>query len=99
MSTETTRELIRKIATGNYSDEELAAFLNAVKTMDKVPFMEAYHLLYEEVNKYPGETLAPGFKDQLEKRLDLLEADKEFLSGNLVSGAPERETILFSRKW
>jgi hypothetical protein len=41
MPTETTRELIFKIATGNYTDEELTNFLNAVKSMDKASFMEA----------------------------------------------------------
>src|ERR1700743_875796 len=73
MDTATTRELILKIATGNYTDEELAAFLEAVKVMDRTSFMAAYQLLYEEINKYPAEELAPGFKDRLEKRLDALE--------------------------
>ena len=84
MDTETIRELILKIAPGSYTDEELAAFLEAVKTMDKASFMATYQLLYEEINKYPTEALAPGFKDQLERRLDLLEAKKDFLSGNVA---------------
>ena len=88
MLTETIRELIVNIATGNYTNEELSAFLAAVKVMDKASFMEAYQLLYEEINKHPAEALAPGFKDQLERRLDLLEAKNDFLSGPV-----------FRRKW
>ncbi|HEX3934680.1 MAG TPA: FecR domain-containing protein [Puia sp.] len=71
MDTATARELILKISTGTYTDEELASFLEAVKTMDKPAFMAAYQLLYEEINKYPPEELAPGFKDRLERRLDV----------------------------
>jgi transmembrane sensor len=99
MPTETTRELIFKIATGNYTDEELTNFLNAVKSMDKASFMEAYQLLYDEINNYPAETLAPGFKDQLERRLDLLEAEKDFLSGNLAPARSPHKLVLFKRKW
>src|ERR1700744_3070042 len=88
MLTETIRELIVNIATGNYTNEELSAFLEAVKVMEKASFMEAYQLLYEEINKHPAEALAPGFKDQLERRLDLLEAKNDFLSGPV-----------FRRKW
>ena len=99
MSIETTRELISKIATGNYTNEELTAFLEAVKNMDEASFMEAYQLLYEEVNKYPAEALAPGFKDQLERRLDLLEAEKDFLAGNLGSAPPPHKLVLFKRNW
>ena len=72
MPTETTRELIVKIAAGNYTNEELTAFLEAVQRMDRASFMEAYRLLYEEINKYPADALTPAFKEQLEQRLDLL---------------------------
>jgi len=99
MDTATIRELILKIATGSYTDEELAAFLEAVKAMDKAPFMATYQLLYEEINKYPAEELAPGFKDQLERRLDLLETEKEFLSRNPASASQHNKTVLFRRKW
>ena len=99
MLAETTRELLFKIATGNYSNDELATFLDLVKDMDKATFMEAYGLLYEEIHKYPADSLAPGFNDQLEKQLDLLETEKDFLSGNLASIRPEHKTILFRRKW
>jgi len=99
MPTETTRDLIFKIAAGNYTDEELTTFLDAVKNMDSASFMEAYHLLYEEINKHPAEALAPGFKDQLEKRLDLLEAEKGFLSGNLASALPQPKMVLLRGKW
>jgi len=99
MPTETTRELIFKIATGNYTNEELTTFLETVKNMDKASFMEAYQLLYQEINKYPAEALAPGFQDQLERRLDLLEAEKDFLSGNLASTAPQHKVVLFGRRW
>jgi transmembrane sensor len=99
MPTETTRELIFKIATGNYTDEELTNFLNAVKSMDKASFMEAYQLLYDEINNYPAETLAPDFKDKLERRLDLLEAEKDFLSGNLAPARSPHKLDLFKRKW
>ena len=58
----TTRELIFKIAAGNYTNEELSAFLDTIKIMDKASFLEAYHLLYEEINKYPAEALAPASK-------------------------------------
>lgn len=84
MSTDT-RELIGKIAAGNYSDDDLAEFLGRLKTMDKASFMEAYQGLYQEINKYPPEELGPGFKDRLEQRLDALEVDKNFLPGNLVA--------------
>jgi transmembrane sensor len=99
MPTETIRELIFKIATGNNTNEELTTFLEAVKNMDKASFMEAYQLLYEEVNRYPAEALAPGFKDQLERRLDLLEAEKDFLAGNLASTHSQRKIILSGSKW
>jgi transmembrane sensor len=99
MPTETTRELIFKIATGNYTNEELTTFLEAVKNMDKASFIVAYQLLYEEINKYPAEALAPGFKDQLERRLDLLEAEKDFLPGNLASAPPQHKMVLLRRKW
>jgi hypothetical protein len=98
MSTETSRELISKIATGNYTNEELTTFLEAVKNMDTASFMEAYQMLYEEINKYPAEALAPGFKDQLERRLDLLEAEKDFLSGNLASANLKNKTVPLRRK-
>jgi ferric-dicitrate binding protein FerR (iron transport regulator) len=39
--------------------------------MDRPAFMATYQLLYEEINKYPPEELAPGFKDRLERRLDV----------------------------
>lgn len=99
MPTETTRELIIKIATGNYTEEELTTFLDAVKNMDKASFMEAYQLLYEEIHKYPAEGLAPDFKARLERRLDLLEAEKGFLAGNLASALPQHKLVLFRRKW
>jgi transmembrane sensor len=99
MPTETTRELILKIATGNYTNEELTIFLAEVKTMDKASFMEAYQLLYEEINKHPAEALAPGFKDQLERRLDLLEAEKNFLPENLASATLNNKTVAMRRKW
>ena len=99
MPTETTRELILKIAAGNYTDDELTTFLNAVKSMDKASFMAAYRLLYEEINNHPAEALAPGFKDQLERRLDLLETEKDFLSGNLAPALSRHKLILFKRKW
>lgn len=86
MDTATIRELTSKIASGNYTDEELAAFLEAVKVMDKASFMATYQLLYDEIHKYPAEELAPGFKDQLERRLDLLES-------------PRNKTVLLRRKW
>jgi transmembrane sensor len=99
MPIETNRELIFKIAAGNYTDEELTTFLNAVKSMDKASFMEAYQLLYDEINNHPAEALAPGFKDQLERRLDLLEAEKDFISGNLASVRSAHKLVLFKRKW
>ncbi len=99
MLAETTRELIFKIATGNYSNDELATFLELVSDMDKPTFMEAYGLLYEEIRKYPADSLAPGFKDQLERRLDLLVTEKDFLSGNLASIRPKHKTVLFRKKW
>ena len=99
MPTDKTRELILKIAAGNYSNEELAAFLDAIRIMDQASFLEAYHLLYEEINKHPAEALTPGFKDQLERRLDLLEAEKDFLSGNLGSTAPQHKVVSLRRKW
>jgi transmembrane sensor len=99
MPTQAIRELIFKIATGDYTKEELTTFLEAVKNMDKVSFMEAYQLLYEEINKYPAEAIAPDFKDQLERRLDLLEAETDFLSGNLASAPPRHKMVLFRRKW
>src|SRR5579859_758651 len=99
MPTETTRELIFKIATGNYTNEELTSFLDAVKIMDKASFIEAYQLLYEEINKYPAEAVTPGFQDQLERRLDLLEAEKEFLPGNLASAPPKNKPVLLRSKW
>src|ERR1700722_5939803 len=98
MLAETTRELITRIGAGKYTNDELTTFLEAVNNMDKASFMEAYQLLYEEINKYPADTLAPGFKDQLERRLDLLEADKDFLSGNLTSPPSPYKTVPF-RKW
>src|SRR5258708_37708070 len=90
MPTETIRELIFKIAAGNYTQEELTTFLDSVKNMDRASFMEAYYLLYQEIDKYPAEALSPGFKDQLESRLDLLEAKEDFLS---------HKTVVFGRKW
>jgi transmembrane sensor len=99
MLAETTRELIFNIAAGNYTNEELTTFLELVRDMDKVSFKEAYQLLYEEINKYPAESLAPGFKDQLERRLDLLESDEDFLSGNLAAPFPLHKTVSFRRKW
>ena len=99
MPTQATRDLIFKIATGNYTDEELTAFLDAVKMMDKASFMEAYQLLYEEINKYPADALAPRFHDQLERRLDLLEAQKDFLSGDLASAPPQHKMVLLRTKW
>ena len=99
MLADTTRDLIFKIAAGNYTNDELTTFLELVKKMEKTSFMEAYQLLYEEINKYPPEALAPDFKDQLERRLDLLEAEKDFLSGDLASPPPQHKTILLRRKW
>jgi transmembrane sensor len=99
MPTETIRELIFKIAAGNYTKEELSAFLKSVRDMDKASFMEAYQLLYEEINKYPAEALEPGFKDQLERRLDLLESEKGFLSGNFASAPPPPKMVVWRRKW
>ena len=93
------RELISKIAAGTYTEEELASFLEAVKTMDKPTFIATYQLLYEEINKYPAEELAPGFKAQLERRLDLLETEKEFLSRNPASASPRDKTVSFRGKW
>ncbi len=99
MLTQASRELIFKIAAGNYTDEELTTFLNAVKSMDKASFMEAYQLLYDEINNHPAEPLSPDFKDQLERRLDLLEAQKDFLSGNLASAPPRHTITIMKGKW
>jgi hypothetical protein len=99
MDTATSRELISKIATGTYTEEELASFLEAVKTMDKPTFIATYQLLYEEINKYPAEELAPGFKAQLERRLDLLETEKEFPARNPASASPRDKTVSFRGKW
>lgn len=92
------RELIVKIATGTYTEEELTAFLEAVKAMDKPAFMATYQLLYEEINKYPAEELAPGFKEQLEKRLDLLETEKEFPARHMASASSRDNRVPFRRK-
>jgi ferric-dicitrate binding protein FerR (iron transport regulator) len=99
MFTEATRVLIIKIASGIYTDAELAEFLDAVKAMDKSTFREAYQLLYEEVNKYPPERLSPGFKDQLERRLDALEAEKDFLPGSMVPVTKEDGPVPVKGKW
>ena len=48
----TTRDLIINIAAGKYTNDELTAFLEVVKSLDMPSFKEAYQLLYEEVNKY-----------------------------------------------
>jgi transmembrane sensor len=102
MDTATVRELILKIAIGTYTDQELAAFLEAVKAMDKPAFMATYQLLYEEINKYPAGELAPGFRDRLERRLDVLEKEKEALSRNRASASPSpspRDQTVSFRKW
>src|SRR5580698_8508234 len=99
MATAITRELISKIAAGNYSEADLAIFLETVRKMDKASFLETYRLLYEEIGPYPPEELAPGFKDALEMRLDALEKEKGFLSGNLVEAGQEVGGIVDRRKW
>lgn len=99
MATASTRDLIRKIAAGNYSDEDLAIFLEAVREMDKASFHEAYQLLYEEIGQYSPDELAPNFKDALEMRLDALERSKGFLSGNLAEGQDLGEVVVRRRWW
>ncbi len=99
MLTDTTRDLIFKIATGNYTNDELTTFLEAIKNMDKASFMEAYQLLYAEVDKYPAEPMAPDFKDQkLERRLVFVGGPKGFSIRKLSIGAPRHTITIMKRK-
>jgi ferric-dicitrate binding protein FerR (iron transport regulator) len=96
MPIEFSKELIDKIAAGSYSDKELASFLESIKKMDRETFLETYRLLYLAANRNPPEKLSPGFYELMEKRLDALEAGKDFLAGNLAS--PDRGPVTIRRK-
>jgi transmembrane sensor len=93
------RELINKIIGGTYSEEELADFLEQVRSMDKASFMEAYQLLYQEIGSTPSEEFTPGFKERLEQRLDALEKSENFLPDSPGSEMPERSISMPRRKW
>lgn len=74
MSNEFAEATLHKIATGNYSPEELAAFLQALEQLDEPAFVQVYNKLYEIVAQQEPGSIDSQFRESLEEKLNRLPA-------------------------
>lgn len=74
MSNEFAEATLHKIATGNYSPEELAAFLQALEQLDEPAFVQVYNRLYELVSRQQPGSIDSHFRESLEEKLNRLPA-------------------------
>ena len=65
-----TDAIIEKIATGNYSEEELRAFLEELKYMNDDDYKAIYNKLYQVLPDFPDRQLSENFSMEMEKQLD-----------------------------
>lgn len=72
MSNEFAEATLYKIATGNYTPEELSAFLQALEELDEVAFVQVYNKLYEIVAQQEPGAIDEQFKASLEEKLNQL---------------------------
>ena len=77
MSDEFMAAITAKLAEGNYSAQELAAFLQELESLDEASYIRAFNELYAQVVKQaPGE-IDPRFKSMLEAKLDSLPMESD----------------------
>jgi ferric-dicitrate binding protein FerR (iron transport regulator) len=74
MSNEFAEATLHKIATGNYTPEELASFLQALEQLDEAAFVQVYNKLYEIVAREEPGAIDPQFRESLEEKLNQLPA-------------------------
>lgn len=65
-----TDAIIEKIVTGSYSEEELQAFLEEVKSMNDNDYKAIYNRLYQALPDFPESQMSESFKQKLEEELD-----------------------------
>ena len=74
MSNEFAEATLNKIATGNYTPEELAAFLQALEALDEAAYVQVYNKLYEIAAQQEPGAIDERFKASLEEKLNQLPA-------------------------
>ena len=74
MSNEFAEATLNRIATGNYTPEELATFLQALETLDETAYAQVYNKLYELVAQQEPGAIDERFKASLEEKLNQLPA-------------------------
>jgi ferric-dicitrate binding protein FerR (iron transport regulator) len=74
MSNEFAEATLYRIATGNYTPEELAAFLQALEALDEAAYVQVYNKLYEIAAQQETGAIDVRFKVSLEEKLDQLSA-------------------------
>jgi ferric-dicitrate binding protein FerR (iron transport regulator) len=74
MSNEFAEATLNKIATGNYTPEELAAFLQALEALDEAAYVQVYNKLYEIAAQQESGVIDERFKASLEEKLNQLPA-------------------------
>ncbi|WP_127127493.1 FecR family protein [Pseudoflavitalea rhizosphaerae] len=72
-----TDAIIEKIATGNYSEEELHAFLEELKDMNDDDYKAIYNKLYRVLPDIPDRQMSDAFHIEMEKQLDSRESMEE----------------------
>jgi transmembrane sensor len=74
MSNEFAEATLYRIATGNYTPEELAAFLQALEALDEAAYVQVYNKLYEIAAQQEPGAIDERFKATLEAKLNQLPA-------------------------
>jgi ferric-dicitrate binding protein FerR (iron transport regulator) len=100
MSDEFIAAITAKLAEGNYSAEELAAFLQELESLDEASYIRTFNELYVQVVKQAQGEIDPHFKATLEAKLDSLplEADSQAADYTPVVGInPKRYGLRW--KW
>lgn len=64
---------IEKIATGSYSEEELQAFLEELKTMNDNDYKAIYNRLYQAQPDFAGSKMSEAFNSRMERKLDKMD--------------------------
>jgi hypothetical protein len=96
MSEEYMAGMIRKIAEGKYTPDELSAFLRALDELDEASYIRVFNEIYTDVvSQVPG-AIDPLFKASLEARLDSLPMEADSLDQSdtpVIRMRPERRWI------
>ncbi len=87
MSEEFMAEMVRKIAQGNYTREELSDFLKELDELDESSYIRIYNEIYTNVVRQTPGVIDPIFKARLEASLDNLPAEGDSVKEGVGSVA------------